>query len=137
MPESINHVALLGRILIYVQNTMNLDQQLLVLDDLPGPIGSEKPPAISGFRPDIYAADVAKQTVIVGEAKTTWDLETEHSKAQYSAYVRHLASFASPTLILAVPWQLRVRAKTLLRLAIQEANAPHVAPIVIDDMEEL
>ena len=116
---------------------MNINQQLLVLHDLPGPIGSEKPPAIGGFRPDVYAADIGKQTVIVGEAKTTADIETEHSRAQYVAYARHLSLFDSPTLILAVPWHLRVRAKTLLRLAIEEANTPHVARRVIDDMEEL
>jgi hypothetical protein len=137
VPESINHVALVSRLLTYVQNTMNGNLHLHVLHDLPGPIGSERPPLISGFRPDLYATDMTRQTVLVGEAKTTLDLETEHSRAQYTAYVRHLSIFSAPTLILAVPWHLRVRAKTLLRLAAEEANAIHVARIVVDDMEGL
>jgi hypothetical protein len=137
VPESTNHVALLNRLLSHVQNTMNAKQELLMLHDLPGPIRSEKPPAIGGFRPDMYATDIDRCTVIVGEAKTASDLETEHSRAQYAAYARHLSRFSAPTLILAVPWHLRIRAKTLLRLAIEDANAPRVACLVIDDIEEL
>jgi hypothetical protein len=92
---------------------------------------------IEGFRPDLYATCGVIQAVIIGEAKTANDLETAHSREQYRAYARHLAASARPTFILAVPWQLRVRAKTLLRLAVEEAGAPAIVRIVLDDVQEL
>jgi hypothetical protein len=92
---------------------------------------------IEGFRPDLYASSGVLQTVIIGEAKTAKDVETAHSREQYRAYARHLAVCARPTFILAVPWHLRVRAKTLMRLAIEEAGAPTIVQVVIDDMQEL
>jgi hypothetical protein len=137
--ESLNHTALLNRLIGYVRHAMDGDQHLLILHDLPGLLGCEKPPMIEGFRPDLYATSGALQGVIIGEAKTADDLETAHSREQYRAYARHLAASARarPTFILAVPWQLRVRAKTLMRLAVEEAGAPAIVRIVIDDVQEL
>jgi len=137
VPESLNHTALLDRLLKYVRHTLDIDHNFLILHDLPSAIGCEKPPMIEGFRPDLYASNGAIQCVIVGEAKTAKDLETAHSQEQYRAYARHLAVCAHPTFILAVPWSLRVRAKTLMRLAVEEAGAPAIVRVVIDDIQEL
>jgi hypothetical protein len=137
VPESLNHTALLARLLNYVTYTFDADHNALILHDLPGAIGCEKPPMIEGFRPDLYATNGALQAVLIGEAKTANDLETAHSREQYRAYARYLAASARSTLILAVPWQLRVRAKTLIRLAVEEAGAPNIVRIVIDDVQEI
>jgi hypothetical protein len=136
VPESTNHTSLLSRLLIYVQQNMNEHQRLFVLHDMPGAIGCEKPPVIGGYRPDLYAADTPITAAIIGEAKTSNDLETDHSKEQYRAYARYLAMYPGSTMILAVPWHLRVRALTLLRLATNEVNAACVSRIVIDDVQE-
>jgi hypothetical protein len=136
--ESLNHTALLARLLNYVTHTFAADHNALILHDLPGAIGCEKPPMIEGFRPDLYATTYgALQAVLIGEAKTANDLETAHSREQYRAYARYLAASTRSTLILAVPWQLRVRAKTLIRLAVEEAGAPNIVRIVIDDVQEI
>jgi hypothetical protein len=124
-------------LLKYVQYTFEADHNAVILHDLPSAIGCEKPPMIEGFRPDLYASSGALQTVIIGEAKTAKDLETAHSREQYRAYARHLAICAHPTFIIAVPWSLRVRAKTLMRLASEEADASGIARVVIDDIQEL
>lgn len=137
MPESLNHTELLDRLFKYVTYAYDSDGRYLVLHDLPSAIGCEKPPMIEGFWPDLYASHGAMQSVIIGEAKTAKDLETAHSREQYRAYARHLARCAHPTLILAVPWPLRVRAKTLMRLAVEEAGALAIAQVVIDDVQEL
>lgn len=137
MPESLNHTTLLDRLIVYVRHSMDADQHFLILHDLPSLIGCEKPPMIEGFRPDLYATCGATEAVIIGEAKTANDLETAHSREQYRAYARHLAASPRSTFILAVPWQLRVRAKTLMRLAVEEAGAPAIVRIVIDDVQEL
>lgn len=137
MSESINHTELLARLLKYVHYTFAADQDAVILHDLPNAIGCEKPPMIGGFRPDLYASTGVLETVIIGEAKTAKDLETAHSREQYRAYTRHLAICAHPTFIMAVPWSLRVRAKTLMRLASEEAGASGIARVVIDDIQEL
>ena len=137
MPESLNHTALLDRLFKYVTYAYDSDGRYLVLHDLPSAIGSEKPPMIGGFRPDLYASHGPLHHVIIGEAKTARDLDTAHSREQYRAYARHLACCAHPTLILAVPWPLRVRAKTLIRLAVEEAGAPAIGQVVIDEAWEL
>ena len=137
MPESLNHSNLLDRLHEYVVYTFDQDRNFTILHELPGSIGCEKPPMIEGFRPDLYASKGVLETVIIGEAKTMKDLETAHSREQYRAYARHLAACENATLILAVPWQLRVRAKTLMRLAIEDAGAPAIAQIVLDDIQEL
>ena len=136
MPESLNHTALLDRLFKYVTYTFDPDGRFLVLHDLPSAIGCDKPPMIEGFRPDLYASHGALQSVIIGEAKTAKDLETVHSREQYRAYARHLSCCLDPTFILAVPWPLRVRARTLMRLAVEEAGAPAISQIVIDDSQE-
>ena len=137
MPESLNHSGLLIRMHHYVNYTFDEDHNLIVLHDLPGAIGCEKPPMIEGFRPDLYASKGALHTVIIGEAKTARDIETAHSREQFRAYARHLAVCTHPTFILAVPWQLRIRAKTLMLLAVEQAGAPGIMQIVIDDIQEL
>jgi hypothetical protein len=137
MPESLNHTALLDRLIAYVRHSMDAEKHFLILHDLPSLIGCEKPPMIEGFRPDLYATAGSLEAVIIGEAKTANDLETSHSREQYRAYARHLAESVRPTFILAVPWQFRVRAKTLMRLAVEEAGALATVTIVIDDVQEL
>ena len=136
MAESLNHTALVGRMIAYVRYAIDPSRALIVLHDLPSDIGSDKPPMIEGFRPDLYASNGALQTVIIGEAKTAKDLETSHSLEQYQAYARHLALCAHPTFILAVPWQLKARARFLLRSAAEDADAPAIVGIVIDDVQE-
>jgi hypothetical protein len=137
VPESKNHAALLERLVAYVQTTMNQDHNLSVLDDLSAELGRDKPPCLGGFRPDLYATNPSRSTTIVGEAKTRGDLETDHSKAQYYAYAQHLRTCANPTMILAVPWQLRIRAKVLLRYIIEEIDAQSIQCLVIDDVQEI
>lgn len=137
MAESSTHMALVRRLVGYVQASMNSRQHLSVLHDLPGLIGCDKPPRLGPYRPDLYAADVPVTTVIVGEAKTSKDLETVHSRLQLRAYLRHLALYPGSTMILAVPWSVRVRAENLLRLVADETGSPAVVNVVIDDVEEL
>jgi hypothetical protein len=137
LAESLNHTALLDRLTMYVRHSIDAKPNFLILHDLPGAIGCEKPPMIEGFRPDLYASNGALQTVILGEAKTANDVDTSHSREQYRAYARHLAVCAHSTFILAVPWQLRVRAKNLMRLAVEETGSSTIIQVVVDDVQEI
>jgi len=130
-------MVLLERLHTYVQKRINSNQHLTVLHDLPGVIGCEKPPYIGQFRPDLYASDAPTSCVIIGEAKTAQDLETPRSREQINAFARYLALYPGSTFILAVPWQLRVRAQTIMLQALRSAGADQVAPVVVDDLQEI
>ena len=137
MAESAKHIALLTKLLQYVRASASETLHLSVLHDLPGLIGCDKPPKLGAYRPDLYATDAPTTRVIVGEAKTTLDLETSHSRQQLLSFLRHLALYPGSTLVVAVPWAARVRAKELLRKLREETNSQHTHLVVIDDIEEL
>jgi hypothetical protein len=102
------------------------DSCLCVLLDLPESPRCEKPPAFGGFHPDVFAEDTPPTFTIIGEAKTAADLETNHSKLQFRAYLAHLKFHPSPRLVVATPWYAQNSARTLLAVAKREANAEEV-----------
>jgi hypothetical protein len=120
----------------YVRTSAEDVQQLALLHDLPGIIGCDKPPKLGSYRPDLYATDAPTTMVIVGEAKTSRDLETTHSKEQIRSFLRHLAMYPGSQLILAVPWSSRARAQHLLAVLSKESGLNNVKMVVIDDMQE-
>lgn len=136
MPESLEHTGLLHMLVKHVRTSHIGGEEVIFLHDLPGHIGCEKPPAIGGFRPDLYVYNAPLRTVIIGEAKTFHDLDNDHSRAQYLAYAQHLAVCSNPRLILAVPWQLRRRASNLLKFITRNAGVPNMPQFVIDDTLE-
>ena len=136
MGESATHIGLLMKLVEYVRTSAEDVQQLALLHDLPGIIGCDKPPKLGSYRPDLYATDAPTTMVIVGEAKTSRDLETTHSKEQIRSFLRHLAMYPGSQLILAVPWSSRARAQHLLAVLSKESGLNNVKMVVIDDMQE-
>ena len=58
---------------------------------------------VEGYRPDVFYQ--YKNTMIIGEAKTSNDVERRHSREQYKAYVRKCSLFQGKAhLLIAVPW---------------------------------
>lgn len=138
MPESSQHLDLVQRIVDYVRIRFAGSKHLVTMHDLPGPIACDKPPVIGTFRPDVYAIDAPLTRTIIGEAKTTLDLERDHSIEQLSAFFAYLLTQPSPTMIVAVPWQAKATARSLLqmvgrRLEIRDA----IELVVLDDVEVL
>lgn len=84
--------------------------------------GSALPPMIGPARPDVYAHFSLQDRAIVGEAKTSRDLEAFHTTDQFAAYFDHLGSKATGELWLAVPWisagaAIRICTATKARMA--------------------
>ncbi len=104
------------------------------IHDLPGRVGCEKPPMIGQFKPDVYAIDAPITRTIIGEAKTQGDLETNHTDAQFRSFMNFLRLQPNPVFILAVPWQARVLARTILVAVQQELQASRVQLVVLDDI---
>lgn len=107
---------------------------MTTLHDLPGRVGCDKPPKIGSYRPDVYAIDAPVTRTVVGEAKTQFDLETDHSTGQFTAFLRYLRLQPNPTLIVAVPWQAKATARTRLQSIRSQTDAQVVEIVVVDDV---
>lgn len=106
-------------------------QQLVrtVIDDIIKEVGSENtaliatdavdgfalPPLTSeGFRPDVYY--LLNNRLIIGEAKTSDDIDRLHSRSQYESYIKKCSLFqGDATFILAVPWMDHATANNIVR----------------------
>lgn len=127
------HLRLVENILSYVERTYRHSYHLVVFHDLPALIRAEKPPRIGGFVPDVYAVDAPPSILIIGEAKTQCDLDTDHSQRQLIAFLKHLALQPNGQLVLAVPWTASATARNLLRRLKLESSCETVHSVVIDD----
>ncbi|WP_434510492.1 hypothetical protein [Desulfitobacterium sp. AusDCA] len=112
MSESIQHIALV-RILEHRAKEL-IPKELWTLILLDTPESKEAPPSTTeGYRPDLYFC--FNKILIVGEAKTSKDVERTHSKAQYLSYLKKCSIFEGKAyLLLAVPWIEKITATNLL-----------------------
>ena len=134
LAESNTHTALVQIIIDYIGRTHSDIPALGVVTDLSSPLHAEKPNRIGGFVPDVYAFDAPLTTVIIGEAKTPHDLETERSKKQMTAFLAFLGQQQTGIFILAVPWALKRRAAVIVSALRDAAGATSVKTITLDDL---
>ena len=135
MAESSKHASLVQIIINYIGREHSHVTGLGIVNDLSSPLHAEKPNRIEGFVPDVYAFDAPLTTVIIGEAKTPDDLETERSKKQITAFLSFLGHQQAGIFILAVPWQLKRRADSLVAALRAASGAASVKTVTLDDME--
>lgn len=102
MSESLQHRQLVKLIFDETLTIIGQDNKMLIASDAID--GLTLPPLTSeGFRPDIYYC--FNDTLIIGEAKTSEDIERLHSRSQYESYIRKCSLFAGKAFfIIAVPW---------------------------------
>jgi len=102
MSESIQHRQLVE--FLFVQALMLIDadtKDFICLDSL---VSSTMPPQTDeGFRPDLFYCYQKK--LIIGEAKTSKDFDTAHSRQQYESYIKKCSLFQGQAyFLIAVPW---------------------------------
>ena len=134
MSESSKHAELVGIIVEYIRREHTHTTAMGILDDLTGPLRAERPSKIGGFVPDVHAFDAPLTTVIIGEAKTAADLETEHSLNQIKAFMLYLSHQRAGIFILAVPWQVKRRGSSLIEAVRKDIGAHSVRTITLDDV---
>jgi len=66
--------------------------------------GAALPPLIGNVRPDVYAHFTLQNRAIVGEAKTSGDVESMRTLLQLEQYFEHLKENPLGELWIAVPW---------------------------------
>ena len=113
MPESIQHHQLVQILKKEVQAIVSSDQWGLIQMDSPES-SSPPPKTIDGYRPDVYYQ--FENLLVIGEAKTSNDVETRHSRAQYASYLKECANFDGQAfLIMVVPLLEQASVNNILR----------------------
>lgn len=91
------------------------------------------PPTLDQHRPDLFATSIARELpYLVGEVKTTKDLETSRTETQLRAFVRYLEGVRGGYIVLGVPWSSVTSARSLLRYVIAGEQSTFVKPLVVD-----
>lgn len=62
----------------------------IVYFDLQDGISGEPPPPIGANRPDAFARDISTGRTVIGEAKTTDDIDNQHTRDQLVSYFEYL-----------------------------------------------
>ena len=112
MPESDIHAKLVDRLMSWVAREYCLGSTAAILVDRQGVIGPQRPPNVGGFVPDVYLRVSAIR--VVGEAKTSRDIETSHSENQLRAFLQYCGT-TEGLFVLAVPWYRVPYAHNLLQ----------------------
>jgi len=110
--EGYLHGILVSKVAQYFTQEFGDDLDVLLVD-IAGSRPSDKPPKIGNFFPDVWAQ--SRRRILLGEAKTAKDLDTEHSRAQIECFLRHV--YLSPSgsrFVLAVPGFIAAHAKALV-----------------------
>jgi len=116
MTESAAHAELVRAIIYHVQHEFGDLTELAIGADSLGWLRSNRPPRVGRYVPDVFATNVPTTKTLIGEAKTQRDLETVHSRAQISAFLKHLAHTPNGVFVLSVPF---VASATARRTVIQ------------------
>ena len=102
MSESLQHQQLVKKIVNETINIVGTENKSLIATDAVD--GFTLPPLTKeGFRPDVYYC--YGNTLIIGEAKTSSDIEQLHSREQYESYIKKCSLYPGEAILMvAVPW---------------------------------
>lgn len=115
MSESVTHRHLVRQLYRWVSIQYFAGGFEDVLVDDGDPMTGPRPPNIGGAVPDVFAKFVNGDAVVIGEAKTSRDLESPRSMDQIEQFYGYCARRRGSMLILAVPWTHENAAHLLLR----------------------
>lgn len=131
MGVSDTHINLVKAMSDWVKQNCHPNEHALMLLDLPETLTRNHPPLIGDFRPDLY---IKTERMIIGEAKTSRDIETKHSREQYSQYLKHLNQYRGSLFIMAVPWDCVPLTKSLIRRVQKDFNTINVEIVILEKL---
>ena len=134
MGESAIHSELVRAIVRWVSTKTELSKRGALLSCLPESSRHDTPPTLSGSVPDVFIKDDTSGTVLIGEAKTSWDIETRRTRAQLTAYLKYLMSCRDAILVIAVPWYCSNQMRSLIRYLQQRTGAHSVNVYVLEEL---
>lgn len=132
MAESSTHQLLVAQLSEWVHQNVACPENTLVLSDLSTTVRGDKPPSIGGYNPDVFCRVIGGGLIVIGEAKTTRDIETRHSREQFRSYLLYLKQCTSGTLVIAVPWHAVNQVKSLIRMLQRETSTMHIRTVFLE-----
>jgi len=133
VPESVRHADLVREIVNWIKTRHGTNRGLsLVYDSLEAPLG-RRPWPVGGFVPDVIAQTFPSSFFLIGEAKSSADLCTPHTRHQLEAFIRHLAIRDQPQLVLGTTLLMVGFARSLLKQIRSKCDAQHVEIVFLAD----
>jgi hypothetical protein len=114
MTESAAHARLVQALVVFVEQELGKLAELSVREDSLRASRCGRPPRIHGYVPDVFATNVPTTATLIGEAKTSADLETERSERQIRAFLDYLAQTPNGIFVLSVPLTAVATARRLV-----------------------
>ena len=115
MGESISHIRLVEALYKQIAITFFNGDTGPILVDHPESRPTEKPPRIYDFVPDIYASNIDDSLLVIGEAKTSKDLESNHTFNQLKAFLSFCALHKNSNFVFAVRWEMVPLARAIIK----------------------
>lgn len=139
MSESELHIQLVRHLYIWVKNEIFEGDCGFILAELPEFSCSRRTFNLpAGPRPDLHAKRPQDGLLVIGEAKTTSDIETKQSQFQYLCYLEECERNAGPAmLVIAVPWHAQRSAVNLLRSLMKKNATINTCLKVIENLPEI
>lgn len=134
MAESTTHIQLVEEMVQWIVKAyLNGDKGYLLID-CPDSSACGKPPKINGYVPDVFTASLPNGRIIIGEAKTTHDIERPHSEEQIKAFLRYCINYENSVFVFAAPWPMVRFVKTFIRRLQLQTGASIVTVDVIEGL---
>lgn len=132
MSESNQHNQLVFAMVRYVENKHPKYKILFDIQEYPG---DNIPNQINGFRPDLHAISNNNKHHIIGEAKTTNDLNSQRSKKQIVSFITYLKNQNTSSFLLSIPYDSGARAKVLLYFLSKELYTSTTNFFIFDECD--
>lgn len=132
MSESAAHLYLVNALVVWVSTTFLSGNFRDILVDSSGRDLTNKPHMIGNYIPDVLVASMNCEKFIIGEAKTAHDLENDHTLKQMETFLLACSEKENSIFVLAVPWHMTRRARSIIKFIKNEKNINYVATEVIE-----
>ena len=132
MPESASHKRLVDALIEWIRTEYDDNKSLFIWTDSLQDGTSKAPIRIEGFIPDVYAKFLSQPRQIIGEAKTSRDLDTKHTEKQLTAFISYCSKNNGAFLVLAVPWDYVRYARSLIKYWKRLNRAENIEAIVLE-----
>ncbi len=116
MAESIQHKLLVEKMDKWVfENLLDRDNSFVFIDLAEKSMLGSSKRVFNNVQPDLYAVDLSRNILVIGEAKTELDIGREHSLHQYRSYLRTSEIFDGQShIVFAVPFLCKPIIKNVL-----------------------
>ena len=93
------------------------------------------PPVIVSSIPDAFARSLSSSHIIIGEAETSKGLLGKQTDRQIEDFIKYCLGNKEALFVLAVPWDMVIRAKAIIKQTKRELDAENVQTIVLEGLE--